>query len=1221
MAQIEIHLSPREDGSVAVSAKLPGSHAEHIVPSVGVQAVRRNVAELMASFETGLRPLADPVLLAVIGLQLRDVFLRPINGAMTDDTPLRLLFTSDDPECLNLPWELLPGADGQFLVADARRAIRRSTRVSLPPPSLPLAALPLRILFTACAPIDQSGLDYEKEEETILRIADKLGSRVHLEIAETGTFEELRELILEHRPHIVHLSGHGSVRDGIGSFAFENDCGLLDTHDARKIAAQLFAGSGVRLVFINGCQTAQAAVAGVCQALTAGGHVPLALGWGASIADDHATEFARVFFHDLAAGQPVDHSVASARAALLARCRIRAGGVDLLDASFALPQLHAADGTDVLVDDRLPLDLPKRSGVRYELLGDNIRGLIEGFVGRRRQLQRTRPALRSGEKKVVLLTGIGGAGKSTLATRLANRCVQEGYRVVALQARRDDAAQFCLRLVTELATACQRLGREADETTLLDGKRPLENRLRLAVEILNETKILLVLDNLESLMPLPPAAHDWEWDEVAAFFTHLTTRLTGEGRAILTCRYLPVSFDPLPPNLSHEAMPDFTYADFFKYLRRHPRVAERMERGELDRDLIETFHSKLGATPRFVEQACSILGTLDADRLAQQLDNLGEPAAGTAGDDLWQLQQSYFRDLFLPQLYNTLPAPFRLALSRLALVREALPLDGLVRVTGLEETVTQDFAHRSLGLSLLQRFGEKDETELFAVYPLQREFFTALERLPDEPRHEAHLAAVAFFRECYEQERENEVRLDSVAEILACLHHATEGGNLQEKIWAITKLGWVLIGRFEYANALALVNPILSESRHSDLLAIAACCASATGDWLTARKLIEEEQRQRQIIGDRAGEAVAWHNLATIDTNEGNYAVARKKFGQSLVAFEATGDRAGEAATLAQLGMIDMKEGHYLAAREKLDKSLTMRQVVGDRAGEAETLADLGMIDLHESKHSAARVKFDQSLAIKQAIDDREGETETLHNLASIDLIEGNYTAAREKFGKSLATLQAIGDRADEAATWHQLAMIDLKEGNFSAARKEFGESLAINQAIGHRSGEASTWHNLASVDLYEENYAAAREKLGQSLAIRQAIGDQEGTAAAWHSLASIDFSEGNNAAAREKFSKSLAMRQTLGDRAGEAATFAQIGLVASSNGRLPVAVRCTAIAFQIFNVIGAVEKKRAWKNLTGMAADLRLDETGFGNLLREAAEHYQCDRGTELVRQAFEGL
>jgi hypothetical protein len=36
-----------------------------------------------------------------------------------------------------------------------------------------------------------------------------------------------------------------------------------------------------------------------------------------------------------------------------------------------------------------------------------------------------------------------------------------------------------------------------------------------------------------------------------------------------------------------------------------------------------------------------------------------------------------------------------------------------------------------------------------------------------------------------------------------------------------------------------------------------------------------------QALGDRAGEASAWHQLATIDLNEGSYAAARDKFGKA----------------------------------------------------------------------------------------------------------------------------------------------------------------------------------------------------------------------------------------------------------------------------------------------------------------------------------------------------
>jgi hypothetical protein len=53
-----------------------------------------------------------------------------------------LLLVPSIAECLNLPWELLPGFDGGFLVADGRVAIRRSTWEPMPAPSGGLVAPP-----------------------------------------------------------------------------------------------------------------------------------------------------------------------------------------------------------------------------------------------------------------------------------------------------------------------------------------------------------------------------------------------------------------------------------------------------------------------------------------------------------------------------------------------------------------------------------------------------------------------------------------------------------------------------------------------------------------------------------------------------------------------------------------------------------------------------------------------------------------------------------------------------------------------------------------------------------------------------------------------------------------------------------------------------------------------------------------------------------------------
>ncbi len=1093
MPSLEIQLVPQDGGAVSVTARNDDRSSSHVVPAETMQAVQAQVAALMAGFESGYRPLVDPVTLSEVGRRLHEVFLAPLDGVVSGADARRLLFTSQDPDCLNLPWELLPGADGQFLAADAASVIRRARQAPLPEAARPLAAPPLRILFTACAPVDQKGLDYEKEEEAILQIVHKLGDKVHLEIAEAGSFEELRELITEYQPHIVHLSGHGLVKDGVGTFAFEDERGHTDSRDAREMAAQLFAGQGVRLVFMNGCQTAQSAVAGICQTLTASGDVPLALGWAASIADDLATEFARVLFHELAAGQTVDHAVAAARAALFAKCRVCDGAVDLLDTSFALPQLHASDGSNALVDRSLPARNPDRPAVAYTLLGDDIRGLREGFVGRRRQLQRTRPALRNGEKTIVLLTGIGGAGKSTLATRLANRCAREGYTVVALKARKEESAQFCSRLLGELVVACVLLGREGDEEMLLDGKRPMATRLRLAIEVLNKTKILLVLDNLESLMPLPPARPEWEHEGVAAFFEALASRLTGQGRAILTCRYLPAGFYPeRQANLAHEAMPDFTEADFFKYLRRHPRVMERIQHGNLPRDLIATFHRKLGATPRFVEQACAILATIDADSLAEQLGDLALPAEDMEENELWKLQQDYFRDLFLPSLYDTLSSDHRLALSRLSLAYEALPLDGVATVSGVDANLVPDFIERCLALSMLQRFGEKGETKLFSVYPLQREFFASEQRLSSEARRAAHSSAAIFFRECFERDREVDLRLAVVRGLHAALYHAIEADDLSGRIWAAVRLARPSLDRAEYVDALGLVEPCLAESRDPDLLQIAAACSLRTGAWQIASQLLAEEQQERKRISDRAGEASTWHQLATIDMNQGNYPPAREKLGKSLGIQQAIGDRAGESSTWHQLATIDMKEGDYPGARQKFSKSLTIKQMIGARASEAATWHNLATIDLDEGNYPAAREKFGKSLTIDQDFGDPAGEAATWYNLATIDVYEGNYPAAREKAERSLRIRQAVGDRAGEASTWSQLATIDLKEGNCPAAQEKLGKSLAMLQVIGDRVGEAQAIGHIGYIAFLTERPAIAAKCAAVAFLQLKSIGSAE---------------------------------------------------------------------------------------------------------------------------------
>jgi tetratricopeptide (TPR) repeat protein len=234
------------------------------------------------------------------------------------------------------------------------------------------------------------------------------------------------------------------------------------------------------------------------------------------------------------------------------------------------------------------------------------------------------------------------------------------------------------------------------------------------------------------------------------------------------------------------------------------------------------------------------------------------------------------------------------------------------------------------------------------------------------------------------------------------------------------------------------------------------------GDMKHARRAAQKALEMGQAVGDRRGEADAWHQLATIDLREGSYAAARDKFGKALAMRQALGDRAGEADAWHSLATIDLREGSYAAARDKFSRSLEIEQALGDRAGEAATWHQLATIDLKEGSYAAARDKFGKALAIKQAVGDRAGEAATWHQLATIDLGEGSYAAARDKFSRSLEIEQALGNRAGEAATFYQLGHLAAQMGRGAAGARLMAVCWLIESEIGHGDAD-SDWNSLSA--------------------------------------------------------------------------------------------------------------------------------------------------------------
>ncbi|MFI7081224.1 CHAT domain-containing protein [Micromonospora sp. NPDC049903] len=403
----------------------------------------------------------------------------------------------------HLPWELL-AVDGAYLA------------VSSPAPLLPVRAVgtnaalgasveaanrPLRVLFMATSPEGvEPVLGYEAEEAAILAATSRTGAELVVE--ESGSLDGLRFLCRDHGAgyfDVLHLSGHAAITaDGHPVFLVENEFGGLAYATADQIA-QAMAGHWPRLVFVSGCLTGNSPDAGVfpsmSESLVRAG-APAVLGWALPVGDVSATEFAAALYRSLADGQALDRAVVEARQHLYTQksgnwhlARVYADRSPLAPMVTALRtkgrariQIRAADQEFLDPQSRLSRVASRAA-----------------FVGRRRVIQRCLRTLKQphgeGAAEALVLHGMGGLGKSSLASRLLERMPTHQR---AVWYGRVDLTKF-----REFTTKVDfpSLEQQIEATKLLDtDQAPLAVRLRRLLHVdgpLGQTPCLFVFDDFE----------------------------------------------------------------------------------------------------------------------------------------------------------------------------------------------------------------------------------------------------------------------------------------------------------------------------------------------------------------------------------------------------------------------------------------------------------------------------------------------------------------------------------------------------------------------------------------------------------------------------------------------------------------------------------------------------------------------------------------------------
>jgi len=518
-------------------------------------------------------------------------------------TTIEVVFESGDAHLLGLPFEALRLADDRLLVLDPKVVMLRRPAGFEPAPAQRMAG-PLKILVAVGAPDEGKTqnvvLDQERELQRMLDAVE--GARrlenVEVRILEVGSPEQIGEALERDAYHVLHLSCHG----GPGLLELEDEeGGALPVTAAELLAPILAQGRPLPMVFLNSCHGAARAgeTSSLAEDLLRAG-IPSVLAMLTSVSDHYATQLAGLFYQHLAkrdSPRPSRALAAARRELEMARRKALATGTAVPERSqpeVATATLFVAGEEIPLLDPSLDREALKSRPV-YEVSGPVPQLRIDELIGRRKELRQTLKNLREKERQFVgvVLSGIGGVGKSALAGRVMQRLEEEGWMVVAHHGRLGFAA------ITALIGQGLLLSGQKKNVQLAQilGNNQVDEmqRFELAARTLAQEQILLVLDDFEQ--NLTADGSQFLDKDVPALLAALLQNARSS-RVLITCRY------PLPgfaAELQEVPIGPLSDAESRKLLLRLGALRERPP------EEIEKVLRLIGGHPRMLELLDALL--------------------------------------------------------------------------------------------------------------------------------------------------------------------------------------------------------------------------------------------------------------------------------------------------------------------------------------------------------------------------------------------------------------------------------------------------------------------------------------------------------------------------------------------------------------------------------------------------------------------------------------
>ena len=1094
-----------------------------------------------------------------------------------------LCITSEDPAFLNIPWELMrdPTPGRGYLAPSLAGLYRQHTGHRIEAPLEVSSEAPFRILLVIARPYGERDIPLGTVARPVLEALRPLRPRVELEVLRPPTFDALVKRLNARRGfyNLIHFDGHGvfarrsgrglalmfGAMEGRGHLVFEKEDGTPHVVNSPDLA-QALATCRVPLFVLNACQSSEegqedafSSVASQLVAIGAKGVVAMSY----SVYATSASRFMQRFYENVVGHASLSEAVAAARQRLYTEPDHESivGTLELRD--WMVPTLYQQEYRFVPIPEgagAAAAEEEEQEAVLRQRAEEVCPEGRFGFIGRDYDILCIERALRQDRQPWVLLTGLGGIGKTELAFGFARWYAETGGcpgGVFATSFKEKADFGQVIGSIVGYGTDFSRL--------------PEEEQWERLLGYLRSNPCLLIWDNFESVAGYPegaePLATKEERDELSRFLKALRG---GKSRVLITTRkpdedWLRIAYklvemigltDRDAGQLAkvilgtvgrrpEDFRDDPEYAELLKLLKGHPRSQEVVLphlRTRTPHEVIEALQHRIDSLGEALEDAS--LGyafSLMSSRTQRHLPFIGLFASylhvGTlasfvgAGAGQQQVYAEIIGEALDAEGWEAvLDEAGRSGLlrprgSRVYDLHPTLPpflrrqLVSMVGEDGLRRLDAEFMKFYAVWAAHVFQDVETGSRNAVAAVALEEANFLRALRLAVMNRHWKITQVIAqMIKEFYE------------------IHTRTDEWNALRS-HLLRRVGREIADdspRDQADLSMYLLGEEANQALERNDLSIADDIIHRILNYLTA---LNDADTQPRI-------AVVYHQLGRIAEERQQFDEAEQWYHKALEIRERLRLEQYVAYEYHQLGVLAQKCEQLDQAEKWYNKALEIRERLGLERYVAYGYHQLGRIAEERQQFDQAEQWYRKALRILERLRLERDAVASYHQLGMISQERQQFDQAEQWYRKALQIRERLGLERDAASDYHQLGMISQEWQQFDQAEQWYRKALQIRERLGLERDAASDYHQLGRIAEERQQFDEAEQWYDKALEIRKRLGLEREVAFTYHQLGRIAEDRQQLGQAEEWYHEALGIKERLGHPPLMVSTLAQLGVL-----------------------------------------------------------------------------